>query len=116
MNQQDGFDCCYETIRCVVDHRLIDVTPEPRIVTPQEGHPKTCDCWDRHYTPQDAQRLIDRGGKPANPMFDVLALHTIAAEPDRTRAAVVKVLRELGDIGIEKARDWAEDIENGADI
>lgn len=71
---------------------------DPRIVSPQEAH-----------------RAID---ETATYKVDVTwreLAHTVATEPDRTRAAVVKALRDGARNGYEWAKDRAAAIENGAD-
>jgi hypothetical protein len=83
-------------------------TTEPRIVTPQE-----------------AQWALD--GETAYATWRELA-HTVATEPDRTRAAVVAALREVAELWYSdegpghplSAVTWltarADAIENGADF
>lgn len=85
---------------------------EPRIVTPQEASECQEGKWDTEWGAKDI-------------------LHTVATEPDRTRAAVVKALRRHGDSlgglgdtaplprdAYAAAQAWkrAAAIENGADL
>jgi hypothetical protein len=70
---------------------------EPRIVTPREaeGH--------------------DEGYARHGMIFAANLAHTVATEPDRTRAAVVKALRDFARLnGSRDAAHTADEIENGA--
>lgn len=82
----------------------------PRIVTPEEAQ----EAWDRWRSGLTAQVY----------MHGVDLAHTVATEPDRTRAAVVKALRQtadsLGRSGYPSScyfmRARADAIENGAPL
>lgn len=84
------------------------MTDQPRIVTPQEAQTVLDDDDQKRYL-YDWQRTY---------------VHTVATEPDRTRAAVVKALRGMADhcrrFGLpdsaEALDDRADAIENGADF
>lgn len=69
----------------------------------------------RIVTPEEAQQILnDR--RLVIPSLHAL-LSTVAAEPERTRAAVVKALDAwLDDDSPVSLRQWRDAIENGADF
>lgn len=77
---------------------------------------------ERIVSPEDAQLLLDNAAWVAHMAETPLALaHTVATEPDRTRAAVVGALREAAALvpdargyGVEWLLMRANVIENGA--
>ena len=74
----------------------------------------------RIVTPHEAQRLlasINRDLRGAT-LDEIALVHTVATEPDRTRAAVVKALNHARTLVWDESGELAEYvhvIENGAD-
>jgi len=85
------------------DRLTVDSSNEPRIATPQEA--QVHKTWPHLVSTEDVGALA----------------HTVATEPDRTRAAVVKALRDAAPESPNfSAERWlilrADAIENGADL
>lgn len=75
------------------------------------------------FTAEQAQHWLGNTANSESPSGLIRAMHTIATEPERTRAAVVKAMRDLArDMREQAWCEWpivqkhADVIENGANF